>query len=126
MACCCPLDKCQLVLLAPLRMEPLRSEQRGSCCKGQDRSRYTQSSTSVALACPSAPGGVYAILCKQLTVEWRASGLQGTNGGEAFQFGAARDAQTAADTSQLSGNVSTGAATFSFIQVPRCTHAALY
>lgn len=42
---------------------------------------------------------------------------QGTNGGEAFQFGAARDAQTAADTSQLSGNVSTGAATFSFIQV---------
>lgn len=43
--------------------------------------------------------------------------MQGTNGGEAFQFGAARDAQTAADTSQLSGNVSTGAATFSFIQV---------
>ncbi len=43
--------------------------------------------------------------------------VQGTNGGEAFQFGAARDAQTAADTSQLSGNVSTGAATFSFIQV---------
>ncbi|CAL5224264.1 g6922 [Coccomyxa viridis] len=41
---------------------------------------------------------------------------KGTNGGEAFQFGAARDAQTAADTSQLSGNVSTGAATFSFIQ----------
>lgn len=43
--------------------------------------------------------------------------LQGTAGGEAFQFGAARDSQTAADTSQLSGNVSTGAATFAFIQV---------
>ncbi len=46
--------------------------------------------------------------------------MQGTAGGEAFQFGAARDSQTAADTSQLSGNVSTGAATFAFIQV---THA---
>lgn len=43
--------------------------------------------------------------------------MQGTAGGEAFQFGAARDSQTAADTSQLSGNVSTGAATFAFIQV---------
>jgi len=42
--------------------------------------------------------------------------MQGTAGGEAFQFGAARDSQTAADTSALSGNVSTGAATFSFIQ----------
>lgn len=42
--------------------------------------------------------------------------LQGTQGGEAIQFGAARDSQTAADTSALSGNVSTGAATFSFIQ----------
>lgn len=41
---------------------------------------------------------------------------QGTNGGEAIQFGASRDGQTAADTSALSGNVSTGAATFSFIQ----------
>lgn len=41
---------------------------------------------------------------------------QGTAGGEAFQFGAARDSQTAADTAQLSGHVSTGAATFSFIQ----------
>ncbi len=42
--------------------------------------------------------------------------MQGTAGGEAVQFGAARDSQTAADTSALSGNVSTGAATFSFIQ----------
>lgn len=42
--------------------------------------------------------------------------MQGTRGGEAIQFGAARDSQTAADTSALSGNVSTGAATFSFIQ----------
>ena len=42
---------------------------------------------------------------------------QGTQGGECIQFGAARDSQTAADTSQLSGGVATGAATFSFIQV---------
>ena len=42
--------------------------------------------------------------------------MQGTNGGEAIQFGAAHDSQTAMDTSALSGNVSTGAATFSFIQ----------
>ena len=35
----------------------------------------------------------------------------------AFQFSAATDDQTAADTNKLSGNVSTGAATFSFIQV---------
>ena len=41
---------------------------------------------------------------------------QGTQGGEAIQFGAARDSQTAADTAALSGHVSTGAATFSFIQ----------
>lgn len=42
---------------------------------------------------------------------------KGTGGGRAFQFGAATDDQTAADTNKLSGNVSTGAATFSFIQV---------
>lgn len=42
---------------------------------------------------------------------------KGTAGGRAFQFGAASDDQTAADTNKLSGNVSTGAATFSFIQV---------
>lgn len=43
--------------------------------------------------------------------------LQGTHGGLAIQFSACTDEQTAADTNQLSGNVSTGAATFSFIQV---------
>ena len=43
--------------------------------------------------------------------------LQGTAGGLAVQFSACTDEQTAADTNQLSGNVSTGAATFSFIQV---------
>lgn len=42
---------------------------------------------------------------------------KGTAGGRAYQFGAATDDQTAADTNKLSGNVSTGAATFSFIQV---------
>lgn len=43
--------------------------------------------------------------------------VQGTQGGECIQLGAARDSQTAADTSRLSGTVATGAATFSFIQV---------
>lgn len=41
---------------------------------------------------------------------------KGTAGGFCVQFGAARDSQTAADTSALSGNVSTGAATYAFIQ----------
>lgn len=41
---------------------------------------------------------------------------KGTAGGFAVQFGAARDSQVAADTAQLSGTVSTGAATFAFIQ----------
>lgn len=34
-----------------------------------------------------------------------------------LQISAARDKQTAADTARLSGHVSTGAATFAFIQV---------
>ena len=46
----------------------------------------------------------------------RSSVYKGTNGGFACQFGASRDSQTAADTTQLSGGVPTGAATFSFIQ----------
>ena len=41
---------------------------------------------------------------------------KGTAGGEAIQFGASRDSQTAADTAALSGTVSTGAATFCFIE----------
>jgi hypothetical protein len=41
---------------------------------------------------------------------------KGTAGGLAIQFSACTDEQTAADTNALSGNVSTGAATFSFIQ----------
>ena len=46
----------------------------------------------------------------------RPKRYKGTRGGEAIQFGAARDNQTAADTAQLSGHVSTGACTFAFIQ----------
>ncbi|KAK9803281.1 hypothetical protein WJX72_006942 [[Myrmecia] bisecta] len=46
----------------------------------------------------------------------RPSVYKGTMGGEAIQFGASRDSQTAADTAALSGGVATGAATFSFIQ----------
>lgn len=45
----------------------------------------------------------------------RPTYYKGTNGGEVIQFGASRDKQTAADTSQLSGGVSTGAATYAFI-----------
>ena len=51
--------------------------------------------------------------------------LQGTAGGLAVQFSACTDEQTAADTNQLSGNVSTGAATFSFIQVCLLEHSWL-
>ena len=52
-------------------------------------------------------------------------GLQGTQGGQAIQFGASRDSETAADTAMLSGGgYSTGAATFLFIQVP-CLGVAL-
>lgn len=41
---------------------------------------------------------------------------KGTGGGFCVQFSAAKDSQTAADTSQLSGGVATGAATFCFIK----------
>lgn len=41
---------------------------------------------------------------------------KGTAGGFAVQLGAALDHQTAADTTAMSGNTSTGAATFSFIK----------
>jgi hypothetical protein len=41
---------------------------------------------------------------------------KGTAGGFAVQFGASKDSQTAADTKALSGNASTGAATYCFIQ----------
>lgn len=43
---------------------------------------------------------------------------QGTAGGEVLQIGASRDKQTAADTASMTGGISTGAATFAFIQVP--------
>ncbi|KAK9908707.1 hypothetical protein WJX75_001808 [Coccomyxa subellipsoidea] len=46
----------------------------------------------------------------------RPSTYKGTAGGEVLQIGAARDKQTAADTASMSGTVSTGAATFAFIQ----------
>eukprot|EP00198_Chlamydomonas_reinhardtii_P007619 XP_001696956.1 type I metacaspase [Chlamydomonas reinhardtii] len=39
-----------------------------------------------------------------------------TRGGTAFQFGACKDSQVAADTNKLSGKAYTGAATFSFIE----------
>ena len=52
--------------------------------------------------------------------------LQGTAGGLAIQFSACTDEQTAADTNQLSGNVSTGAATFSFIQVCLLKHTGCW
>eukprot|EP00891_Asterochloris_glomerata_P006541 jgi/Astpho2/6541/gw1.00099.4.1_t len=61
-------------------------------------------------------------ICKfqQGRVNWVAEpptrAYKGTHGGLAIQFSACTDEQTAADTNQLSGNVSTGAATFSFIQ----------
>lgn len=46
---------------------------------------------------------------------WTQVGRRGTSGGQAFQFSACSDHQTAADTSALSGSASTGAATFCFI-----------
>eukprot|EP00775_Hariotina_reticulata_P010905 gene10905-11059_t len=41
--------------------------------------------------------------------------IKGTSGGTAFQFGACKDSQVAADTNAMSGSAYTGAATFSFI-----------
>ncbi|BDA41997.1 Metacaspase-1A [Coccomyxa sp. Obi] len=46
----------------------------------------------------------------------RPACYKGTAGGEVLQIGASRDKQTAADTASLSGGISTGAATFAFIQ----------
>lgn len=43
--------------------------------------------------------------------------VKGTSGGTAFQLGACKDSQTAADTAAMSGGTAyTGAATFSFLQ----------
>ncbi|KAK9846629.1 hypothetical protein WJX81_007951 [Elliptochloris bilobata] len=64
----------------------------------------------------------YRCKAKHGEINWKMeydhqpSVYKGTAGGEVIQFGAARDRQTAADTAALSGNVSTGAATFAFIQ----------
>ncbi|KAK9819981.1 hypothetical protein WJX72_004748 [[Myrmecia] bisecta] len=64
----------------------------------------------------------YSCKTQQGRVDWATeyshptSAYKGTAGGLAIQFGAASDDQTAADTAALSGNVATGAATFSFIQ----------
>jgi hypothetical protein len=41
--------------------------------------------------------------------------IKGTSGGTAFQLGACKDSQVAADTNAMSGSAYTGAATFSFI-----------
>lgn len=41
--------------------------------------------------------------------------IQGTSGGTAFQIGACKDSQVAADTSAMSGSAYTGAATYAFI-----------
>ncbi|WIA30183.1 hypothetical protein OEZ86_000275 [Tetradesmus obliquus] len=41
--------------------------------------------------------------------------VKGTSGGTAFQFGACKDSQVAADTNSMSGSAYTGAATYSFI-----------
>ncbi|KAI8474792.1 MAG: type I metacaspase [Monoraphidium minutum] len=46
---------------------------------------------------------------------WEQSRMYGTAGGTAFQLGACSDGQTAADTSAMSKQAYTGAATYSFI-----------
>lgn len=44
--------------------------------------------------------------------------VKGTRGGTAFQFGACKDSQTAADTAAMSGGTAyTGAATYALLQV---------
>ncbi|KAL6778253.1 hypothetical protein ACKKBG_A17500 [Auxenochlorella protothecoides x Auxenochlorella symbiontica] len=48
--------------------------------------------------------------------QWQPRAHKGTAGGFAVQIGASTDSQTAADTTQLSGYTSTGAATYAFIQ----------
>jgi hypothetical protein len=49
--------------------------------------------------------------------EWKLKSrvVKGTAGGTAYQIGACKDSQTAADTNAMSGSAYTGAATFSFI-----------
>eukprot|EP00879_Flechtneria_rotunda_P001214 GHRR01001361.1.p1 GENE.GHRR01001361.1~~GHRR01001361.1.p1 ORF type:complete len:431 (+),score=130.21 GHRR01001361.1:238-1530(+) len=56
--------------------------------------------------------------------------IKGTSGGTAFQLGACKDSQVAADTNSMSGSAYTGAATFSFIDAverygPQQTYASL-
>eukprot|EP00878_Enallax_costatus_P028864 GHUV01031216.1.p1 GENE.GHUV01031216.1~~GHUV01031216.1.p1 ORF type:complete len:146 (+),score=39.72 GHUV01031216.1:1438-1875(+) len=53
-------------------------------------------------------------LCVRLQLKSRQ--IKGTSGGTAFQIGACKDSQTAADTNGLSGSAYTGAATYSFIE----------
>ena len=51
-----------------------------------------------------------------LPAQLKSRQVKGTSGGTAFQFGACKDSQVAADTNGLSGSAYTGAATFSFIE----------
>lgn len=57
--------------------------------------------------------GAMRVLC--LAIQLKSRVIKGTSGGTAFQFGACKDSQVAADTNSMSGSAYTGAATFSFI-----------
>ncbi len=83
-------------------------------CAASHTQMWSSSPCSNVTISWSLSRGPFQMRIKNMFIEQGV--MQGTAGGEAFQFGAARDSQTAADTSALSGNVSTGAATFSFIQ----------
>jgi hypothetical protein len=54
---------------------------------------------------------LHCFSCSQL----KSRKIKGTSGGTAFQLGACKDSQVAADTNAMSGSAYTGAATFSFI-----------
>lgn len=53
--------------------------------------------------------------CFTCLLQLKSRVIKGTSGGTAFQFGACKDSQVAADTNAMSGSAYTGAATFSFI-----------
>lgn len=59
----------------------------------------------VCLTCQSVP----------VVLQLKSRVIKGTSGGIAFQLGACKDSQVAADTNAMSGSAYTGAATFSFI-----------
>lgn len=113
----CHVELCRDSTLHGTRFGPRPAVQVSQSLQHTSQPKWAVTATVGTRAAVRAWRGQCLTVCALFVfLQLKTRQIKGTSGGTAFQFGACKDSQTAADTNGLSGSAYTGAATYSFIE----------